>query len=137
MTFFAQRLQRRNILMGRFRVLRVFAGLLLVLHISSASVSDGTLSEEKSELTVRDVYLELKHVAAKWKTLGFLLELPQDRLDALEESCTNNVDVCFQEMLLSWYVASLHPSWDIITWALNQMGQKWRAESIRPLQLTF
>ena len=34
-------------------------------------------------------------------------------------------------MLHAWYDASLYPSWDIITWALDQMGQNRLAESIR------
>lgn len=107
--------------MGRSGVLMVFAGLLLV-------VNDGKSSS--TELTVRDVYLELKEVSAEWERLGFLLGLPQDRLDAIEKDC-RNVDTCYRRMLHAWYDESLNPSWNILTWALDQMGKKRLAKLIK------
>ena len=102
----------------------MFAGLLLVLN-------DGSLSESSlTELTVRNLYLELKEVSAEWERLGFLLGLPQDRLDAIEREC-RSVDNCYRRMLYAWYNASPHASWDMVAWALNQMGRKRLAESIR------
>ena len=110
--------------LGGSGVLMVFAGLLLVLN-------DGSLSESSStELTVRNLYLELKEVSAEWERLGFLLGLQQDRLDAIERDCSN-VDICYRRMLHAWYDESLNPSWDIVTWTLGQMGKKRLAKLIR------
>ena len=110
--------------MGGSGVLMVFAGLLLVLN-------DGSLSESSStELTARNLYLELKEVSAEWERLGFLLGLQQDRLDTLKRDCSN-VDICYRRMLHAWYNANAHASWDMVAWALNQMGRNRLAQSIK------
>ena len=114
-------------------VIVVFAVSLLISRITRVS-NFGSSSLNKpsgsSELSEQDLYLELKDVSARWKTLGLLLGLLQDRLDVIERDY-DHVDDCYREMLHAWYDANLHPSWDIITWALDQMGQNRLAELIR------
>ena len=119
-------------IMGGSGVFMVFAGLLLVLRIPAVS-NDGSSSINKSsspELTVQDVYRELTRVSAEWERLGFLLKVPQHRLNAIKRDY-RFVDDCYRIMLHAWYDADVHPSWDIVTWALDQMGQNGIAESIR------
>ena len=112
----------------------VFGGLLLVLRIPAVS-NDGssgrsTNDSSSTELTVQDVYRELTRVSAEWERLGFLLKVPQHRLDAIKRDY-RFVDDCYRIMLHAWYDANVHPSWDIVAWALDQMGQNGIAESIR------
>ena len=114
-------------------ILVVFAISLLIPRITRVS-NFGSSSLNKSsgfsELGELDLFLELKDLSARWKTLGLLLGLLQNRLDVIERDY-DHVDDCYREMLHAWYDATLHPSWDIITWALDEMGQNRLAESIR------
>ena len=118
--------------MGRSGVFVAFAGLLLVLRIPAVSNDDSSSINKSSstELTVQDVYRELTRVSAEWEKLGFLLKVPQHRLNAIKRN-HRFVDDCYRIMLHAWYDANVHHSWDTVTWALDQMGQNGIAESIR------
>ena len=75
-------------------------------------------------------FAELLDIAADWKTIGILLEVPKQTLDIIKINEVRAND-CLMEMLSMWLkMVQPRPSWNILVNAVKQIDPQ-KAEQIK------
>ena len=72
---------------------------------------------------LKDVFGELLPLAAKWKNIGVLLDIPVHILDKIQ-SDEDGVDNCLREMLSQWQKLVDLPTWKDLADAVDKIDKQ-------------
>lgn len=97
---------------------------LLVIHAGNA------ICVEKKPLKLSILFRELMPLASKWQNLGALLDISEEKLDAIKRNNLNQVEDCLRDMISTWLKIDPQPTWKGVVEAVEVIDQK-KAEDIK------
>ena len=86
----------------------------------SVSISPYIFRKLTISVGLRDLLKELQSVT-DWRKLGLHLDVPEPKLDDIQESNSGNTDDCRREMFMAWMDLEV-PTWARVVHALIHIG---------------
>ena len=93
-------------------------------EMTAAPTNEFTTTSDRATPTASNLLRELMPLAADWKTIGTLLEVPDGTLDVIQHDNPHRARDCLREMLREWLKGDTSPSWEKVVEAVKLIDKK-------------
>ena len=101
-------------------------------QVETSDDSSISLSSRSAKPELREIFMQLFPVAAKWENIGIFVGIKPDKLDNIKKENSSSQPDCLREMLKIW-VKQIDPppTWSTMADALQRIGEDGIARNLR------